>query len=573
MLEFELAGFGSRLAAALYDAVLVVFALTVITVVFAASGSFSAGLRGWVAAAVIFVEFLIVWGYFVLFEGLGGGRTLGKRRVGLRVVMDTGHPVTFGAAAVRNLLRLVDVQPFPTSAVGLLFIAFHPQGKRLGDLVAGTIVVRDRPQDLVPFASGSSEAPETVDLGPPALSDEEYRLLDELLARRESLAVDVWLRLATDLARQVGDRVPDRHPQAVTFLTELHASERAKRRLAVAPRRSAPDARAVGAGERFVSLKHGRWEAFHTRARTVERTGLAGLSGEDVRRFAADYREVAADLARARTYGVEPRVLEYLKRLVSVGHNALYGLRGVRRLPLGHLLLAEFPAAAFQARRYVLAAALLFVLPGIVGYVLVRERPEVAAEVIPDGMIARAEGGASHQAAGRGYAEAPDPYLPLVASGIIANNVQVAFGAFAFGITAGVGTVVLLLFNGIFFGAVLGLFANYGLAGWILTFVAGHGVLELTAIFLAGGAGLLIARALVAPGDLARRDALVLHGRTAIRVVGAAVCLLLLAGTIEGFLSASGAPAPYKFGVSAASAVLVALYFEAGRRAATRLAA
>jgi uncharacterized membrane protein SpoIIM required for sporulation len=183
-------------------------------------------------------------------------------------------------------------------------------------------------------------------------------------------------------------------------------------------------------------------------------------------------------------------------------------------------------------------------------------------------MISRAEAGQAQAQAGRGYAETPSPYLPLVASSIIANNVQVAFGAFAFGITAGVGTLVVLSFNGLFFGAVLGLFANYGLATWLLTFVAGHGILELTAIFMAGGAGLLIGRAVVAPGDLMRRDALVRNGRLAIELVGAAACLLLLAGTIEGFLSASNAPTLLKLTVSAASAVLVAAYFAAGRRAA-----
>jgi uncharacterized membrane protein SpoIIM required for sporulation len=156
----------------------------------------------------------------------------------------------------------------------------------------------------------------------------------------------------------------------------------------------------------------------------------------------------------------------------------------------------------------------------------------------------------------------------MVASSIVTNNVQVAFGAFAFGVTAGVGTVVVLLFNGLFFGAVLGMFVNYGLGAWILTFVAGHGVLELTAIFMAGGAGLLVGRAILAPGDLTRHDALAIGGRLAIRLVGAAICLLALAGLIEGFLSASPAPSALKLGVSAASVVLVMLYFAAGRRAA-----
>jgi uncharacterized membrane protein SpoIIM required for sporulation len=127
-----------------------------------------------------------------------------------------------------------------------------------------------------------------------------------------------------------------------------------------------------------------------------------------------------------------------------------------------------------------------------------------------------------------------------------------------------VGTVLVLVFNGLFFGAVLGLFANHGLAGWLLSFVAGHGALELTAIFIAGGAGLLLGRAIIAPGDLSRRDALVVTGRTAVLMVGAAAFLLLIAGTIEGFLSASAAPQVYKDAVAVLSGVLLTLYFWGG---------
>jgi uncharacterized membrane protein SpoIIM required for sporulation len=222
------------------------------------------------------------------------------------------------------------------------------------------------------------------------------------------------------------------------------------------------------------------------------------------------------------------------------------------------------PGAVVRRSRYVVAACLLFALPAVTGYALLRERPAVGQEILPDQVLARAAAGSRQQRQGIGYAETPSPFLPIVASSIIANNVQVAFAAFAFGITAGIGTVLVLVFNGLFFGAVLGHFANASLAGWLLTFVAGHGVLELTAIFIAGGAGLLVARALIAPGDLARRDALVVFGGEAIRMVGAATCLLVLAGTIEGLLSASAAPAAVKFGVSAATALLLGLYLRAG---------
>jgi len=318
--------------------------------------------------------------------------------------------------------------------------------------------------------------------------------------------------------------------------------------------------------ERLLASDEAFWDQFRKEAEEVERNGLKSLGAEALLMFAAQYREVAADLARARTYDAEPRVLEYLDRVVATGHNAVYGLRGIRRRRFADLLLREFPAAVVSARAQVLTAALLFAVPALVGFSLLHERPAIADQVLPDEMIARAEAGATQHAEGVGYAQAPSPFLPVMASGIIANNVQVAFAAFALGITAGLGTVLVLVSNGLFFGAVVALFTQYHLAVWLLTFVAGHGVLELSAIFIAGGGGLLVAQALVAPGDLTRHDAIIVRGRLAVRLVGAAASLLVLAGMIEGFLSASDQTPMRKFAVSAASVVLLGLYVANGWR-------
>jgi uncharacterized membrane protein SpoIIM required for sporulation len=377
-------------------------------------------------------------------------------------------------------------------------------------------------------------------------------------------------RLVDELERRLGPRFPNRVPEPAIFLTELYRDESAKRRGVAAARRGEGPARRGSVADRFVVLREAGWEAFRQRASAIEEGGIRNTSGRELVAFAGAYREVAADLARARTYGVDPRVLEYLTRVVSTGHNALYGVRGVRRLRPRQFLLQSLPASVWEARRYVLAAFLVFVIPGLIGFFVVRLDPAAAESLLPDQMIARAATGGDQARAGIGYAEMPSPFLPMMASGIIANNVQVAIAAFAFGISAGIGTVLILSLNGLSIGATLGLFTNYGLAGWLLTFVAGHGVLELTAIFFAGGAGLAIARAVVAPGDLARRDALVVNGRLALRLVGAAAVLLLVAGAIEGFLSASPAPAALKVGVSAASAGVVGLLFLLGRKVALR---
>ncbi|MFI5281374.1 MAG: stage II sporulation protein M, partial [Gemmatimonadales bacterium] len=393
------------------------------------------------------------------------------------------------------------------------------------------------------------------------------RLLEQFLTRRVQLEAGVRNRLAEGFVQRFKDHLP-REPRGVeTRLEALLALERSRRGGAMAGARAARGGVAIGSS-RFVARRQVVWEHFRADALEAEKRGLRQLSGEALTSFAARYREVTADLARARTYGVDPRAVAFLERTVSAGHNALYGLRGVTRVPLVKLALRDLPRAVWNARSYVLVAFLLTVVPAVGGYALLRAHPERAVELLPDGMIARAEAGAADVAAGRGYAETPSLYLPIMATSIIANNVQVAFTAFALGITGGIGTVWVLLFNGLSVGAVVGLFANYGLAGWLFTFIAGHGVLELTAIFISGGAGLMIGRALIAPGDAPRRDALVVASRQAVLLVGLATLLLLLAGTIEGLLSASDAPAAIKFGVSAASAVLLALLALAGRRQA-----
>src|SRR5216683_1694050 len=325
-----------------------------------------------------------------------------------------------------------------------------------------------------------------------------------------------------------------------------------------------PGAEDTVPAERFVQKKRQGWETFRTTALRMERSGVAALAPGEIPAFAAQYREVAADLARARTYQVDPRVIAYLERVVTAGHNALYRARGKDRTPVSHYILRDFPAAVVQSWRFVVLAFLLFAVPAVVGYVMIRERPALAEELLSPVMVARAEAAAEHQAEGRGYAETSREDRPPMAAWIITNNITVSFGTFVGGLTGGLLTAWLLFTNGMMLGLVLGLFRNYQAMNYLLTFVLGHGVLELTAIFISAGAGFRLAKAMIAPGDRTRKDALVVEGRIAARMIGAVVTLLVIAGTIEGLLSASAAPAMWKYAVSAATAVLLALYLANG---------
>ena len=172
--------------------------------------------------------------------------------------------------------------------------------------------------------------------------------------------------------------------------------------------------------------------------------------------------------------------------------------------------------------------------------------------------------GAERIGHGKGYVEVESRQRPMVASSIITNNITVAFYCFAGGIFGGVGSLVLLAYNGLSIGAISAHFANVGLLGYLWTFIVGHGVLELFAIWVAGAAGFLLGRALIAPGDLSRSDALVLNGRLAVRMIGAVIVLLLIAGTIEGFVSASEGGVALRVGVSTVSALFLLLYLTNG---------
>ncbi len=523
--RLELAGVGSRVAAALLDTILAYLSLLLLILVGSNVADVGGAAGGWVIAVFILLLFALVWGYFAAFEAWNGGRTPGKQALGIRVVMDTGQPVTAGAAVVRNLVRLLDCYfPFLPVLPALLMMFLNKSNKRLGDMAAGTIVVRDRPTDWVLGAvSPAPPQEEPVETGPPELSEDEFRLLDRFLGRLNELNAAVQVRITTELARRFEGRIPRRTDDAQAYLVQVFAEEQQKRRGRFATRARTGGAGAAGrttvTGERFLAKKRESWEAFRTLAVRMERSGVGALAGGEIPAFAARYREVAADLARAHTYGVDPRVIEYLERVVSAGHNALYRARGKQGMPLARYLLRDFPAAVVQSWAYVLVSFALFIVPAAMGYVMIRERPTLADEIVSPVMVSRAEQAAQRLAEGRSYAQAEGEQRPVIAAAIISNNIQVSFGVFVGGLTCGLLTGWLLIANGMMLGLGFGLFKNYGALG---------------------------------------------YGRIAVRMVGAVVTLLAIAGTIEGLLSTSDAPAIWKYGVSATTVVFLALYLASG---------
>jgi uncharacterized RDD family membrane protein YckC len=152
----------------------------------------------WILALVVLLIFLITWGYYVFFEGLGKGSTPGKRRMGIRVIRQDGLPIGFREAALRNLVRAADMLPPPSYLLGGLVMHFDPQGRRLGDMVAGTYVVVEKFDLAAQGASGAAWARrveqgrsrQALTLPRGTISAQQLGLIEQYLARCHELAQD-----------------------------------------------------------------------------------------------------------------------------------------------------------------------------------------------------------------------------------------------------------------------------------------------------------------------------------------------------------------------------------------------
>ena len=578
--SYTIAGVGSRVAAALIDyllCLLLFIALLVGLAFLGANRLISFGgtsSEAWALAIVVLGQFFILWGYYVLWEGLADGQTPGKRYMRLRVVSDGGYSVSFAGSAIRNLVRIVDMQPVFTYGVGIGSILVTKQGKRLGDLAAGTLVVRE--QIVREAGSGKREAVERRETAQSVaattrharLNDDEFSLLERFIERRESLDAARRAVLATRLVERLSNALigyPAVAGGPTEQLFELYADERQARVSGAVVGRETGAAR-----ERHAIVASGtpRWSSFAKRLDRAQRSGLKSLGEDGVRDFVAEYRDLAADLARLQTAarGREREEVFYLSRLMAGAHNLLYRGRSLTFKDVWRTFAVDAPREVRRSLGPIALAAVLLFGPAIIAYTAVVREPAVARVFIPAGMLDRAEDGVRRAKTGRGYISDPELFRPVMATSIIANNVQVTFAAFAMGIAFGIGTVIVLVTNGVSLGGVFGLYASKGIASLLVKFVAPHGVLELTAICIAGGAGLLLAAALLIPGNRPRSEALRENGRRAIRLIAASTVLLLIAGTLEGFVSPIETwPLSWKLAVSAATAVFLAVYLSGGR--------
>lgn len=313
----------------------------------------------------------------------------------------------------------------------------------------------------------------------------------------------------------------------------------------------------------FIAGSRESWERLDAATGEAAGQGIAKLGPDVLKRMHEDYRRTAADLAYAQTHYPGSRTTAYLNSLVARAHAGLYGAAPRRLAAAWAFLASGYPRLVrTHAGPVLLAAALLF--GGVLlGFLLAYTNWPLARTFVPEALR---EGVGDRLERGSAADGLVTDLAPLLSAGITANNVQVALVAFAGGMTAGVLTGWSMLQNGLLLGALAGAASKAGEAFAFWALIVPHGSLELPAIVLAGGSGLMIARSILFPGDLPRASSLRRGASEAVRVVLGSLPLFVLAGLVEGFFTPSAVDPVWKLLVGAAlTGAFVAYIALAGR--------
>lgn len=307
---------------------------------------------------------------------------------------------------------------------------------------------------------------------------------------------------------------------------------------------------------RFINERKNNWQQLEGLLEILETSPLRGLPRAQVRELGELYRRAASDLAIARAESRDPKLINYLNSLVIRAHGKIYRAEAQGVNLIWQFFAKDFPRAFRRSWRYTALAFAVFMIFSIASFLLCYNDLNFADNLGLGGLRFFAQTDYK-------WWESLNEANQVGASQILTNNILVSLYAFAYGAFFGIGTLYVLAFNGLHIGGVLGVCyaVNPNFANSLVTFMVGHGVIELSCIFIAGGAGMLIGYSLINPGDLSRAQALKKNGMEAARLAIGCACFLVIAGTIEGFLSPSAAlPAWIKFGTGILTGIAMYSY-------------
>lgn len=319
--------------------------------------------------------------------------------------------------------------------------------------------------------------------------------------------------------------------------------------------------------EQFVRARQESWTRLEDLVDRAQTLKIGALTDGELLELGTLYRRVSSDLARAQTRYSSTlagrELVRSLNTLVLRAHAQVYSAPAPQASNFWHFVLYGFPAAFRRNIRPILLAAFFLYGPALLAYISVWTDPANARLFISEDMVKSVEERAKKKLVtgwGANTSYKGISASPAISSTIMTNNIKVSAIALALGVTAGIGTVWALVSNGLQVGALAGVATNYKTDLLFWSVILPHGVLELTAICIAGGAGFVLARAIYAPGDLPRRDALRLAGTEAGQLLMGVVLFLVFAGLIEGFLTPTPLPPIAKLTFAAMSGIVMLVY-------------
>ncbi len=474
----------------------------------------------WIFALLAILYFFVEWSYPIYFELFHDGVTPGKHAFGLRVVDERGLSISARASIIRNIIVVVDQLPL-FGLVGLVSMLASARSQRLGDLAASTLVVHDQ-----------SEEDPILEFSPPAANQgtqsslpiEVYAVLESYLKRARELTPHAQEATRQALVRSITPLLPP--SLKITscaddqWLSEVYRCVH-------------PQQKRYTAAHADYSLNWGTLgpELHHATQ------DFAQLKSKQTRLYAGQLREIAESYqklcqrhAYLSTFYPKTEIQQRVARLVLSARRLVYGTRlsGMQepRVPFWQ----RAPRAFEALRSYCVFSVLVGVLSGVLTSLMVQINPHLSWSFISEEV-------AAELAKGHLWTEQIQGISSLASSQIMTNNISVSFAAFAFGITGGIGTLLVPISNGAHLGGIFTALVPYHMAGSLFEFVIAHGFLELSVIFVAGGCGLAIGDALLRPGFSTRKEALQQRARTALDLLIFSALCLIPAGIVEGFVS------------------------------------
>ena len=304
------------------------------------------------------------------------------------------------------------------------------------------------------------------------------------------------------------------------------------------------------------------WQAFEDYVSNLEgsRHNKASARVEDLD-FSACYRKICSHYALAGSRNYSPALLERLHGLVLRGHPQLYRQHSAWGWRTLHFIMQGFPRTVRVHSAYVWLSLLVFLLPALLVGIGCYLDGDLIYSIMDNQQVAGMESmyDPANRNPGRSVERASETDFVMFGYYIM-NNIGIGFRTFAGGILLGIGTLVLLLFNGVVLGGVAGHLTRLGYQDTFWPFVSGHGAFELTAIVICGAAGLMLGHAILAPGQRTRLMALKQQARAALQLVMGAALMLVLAAFIEAFWSSSSLPVTLKYTLAALFWLLVLFY-------------